>query len=149
MDIQRYLLIAAAAVLSFMLLTEWNVFKDQRVAATQDTSPRIANSFSSPAASPQEQPTGIANRSDIYDTAANSDDVPTILPALAPQPNTPLGTSEPKNIIVIKNDVLEFVVDLRGGDIIETSLTKYPERIEDPDTPLVLLERSSERTYIM
>lgn len=149
MDIQRYLLIAAAAVLSFMLLTEWNVFKDQRVAATQDTSPRIANSFSSPAASPQEQPTGIANRSDVYDTAANSDDVPTILPALDPQTNTPLASSEPKNIIVIKNDVLEFVVDLRGGDIIETSLTKYPERIEDPDTPLVLLERSSERTYIM
>ena len=74
MDIQRYLLIAAAAVLSFMLLTEWNVFKDQRVAATQYTSPLISNSFSSPAASPQEQPTGIANRSDVYDTAANSDD---------------------------------------------------------------------------
>ena len=36
MDIQRYLLIAVAAALSFMLLTEWTAFKDQRLADERD-----------------------------------------------------------------------------------------------------------------
>jgi len=45
MDIQRYLLIAAAAALSFMLLTEWSAFKEQRVVNTLDDRSRIADTF--------------------------------------------------------------------------------------------------------
>ena len=45
--------------------------------------------------------------------------------------------------------MLDVVIDLTGGDIIETSLTKFPEKIDDPDTPLLLLEQNTNRTYIM
>ncbi len=43
MDLQRSLLIGAIAVLSFMLLTEWVAFKEDKTAAvTQETS-RLIN----------------------------------------------------------------------------------------------------------
>ena len=38
MDLQRSLLIGAIAVLSFMLLTEWVGFKEDRAPVTQETS---------------------------------------------------------------------------------------------------------------
>lgn len=148
MDIQRYLLIAAAAALSFMLLTEWNAFKEQRVAATQDDRSRIADAF--------EDRSIAAPKTDDFqdvpvatDSVATTDDVPTILPALTAQNDVESNPDNSSSIIVISNNVLKIVVDLRGGDIIESSLMKFPERIEDPNKPLVLLEQSAERTYIM
>ncbi|MDG1065343.1 MAG: membrane protein insertase YidC [Luminiphilus sp.] len=149
MDIQRYLLIAAAAAFSFMLLTEWTAFKEQRVVEQQENTPRIGDSFESGIGSSQGPTANVGDAPEVYGSAADSDDVPTMLPALTTQPNVAPNQNSANSLVVIKNNVLEIVVDLRGGDIIESSLIKYPERIEDPNTPLVLLEQSSERTYIM
>ena len=54
MDLQRSLLIGAIAVLSFMLLTEWVAFKDEKAATqTQQTTRLITNGAD---ASPGEVP---------------------------------------------------------------------------------------------
>ena len=62
MDIQRYLLIAAAVALSFMLLTEWTAFKDQRTA--QERSDRRASTeiadFGGPTSNPIARDTASA-----------------------------------------------------------------------------------------
>jgi YidC/Oxa1 family membrane protein insertase len=52
-------------------------------------------------------------------------------------------------LVVVSTDVLDVVIDLRGGDIVETSLKKFPENIDDPDTPLLLLEKNQLRTYVL
>ena len=149
MDIQRYLLIAAAAALSFMLLTEWSAFKEQRVVNTLDDRSRIADTFDDSATSTQSTVSVASDAPVVRDAPADSDDVPTVLPALSVEDNVASKASNRNNFIVISNAVLNVVVDLRGGDIVETSLIKYPARIEDPNTPLMLLERNEERTYVM
>jgi len=61
MDIQRYLLIGAMALLSWMLLTEWVVFKDNQAQIT-------TASFSTPDTNEQPtQSTVLASDSDIPD----------------------------------------------------------------------------------
>ena len=50
MDLQRSLLIGVIAILSFMLLTEWVAFKDERSQAEDAQTTRlIANGDSQPA----------------------------------------------------------------------------------------------------
>ena len=54
MDLQRSLLIGAIAVLSFMLLTEWVAFKDERTQADDAQTTRlITNGDAQPAELPQ------------------------------------------------------------------------------------------------
>ena len=149
MDIQRYLLIAAAAALSFMLLTEWAAFKEQRVVTTQQERSRISDSFEKGIPNPQQAALPKSDTPIIANPITESDDVPTVLPSLTSKDETLTTAITAKSMVVITNNVLEIVVDLHGGDIIETSLLKFPERIEDPDTPLVLLEQNGQRTYIM
>lgn len=149
MDIQRYLLIAASAALSFMLLSEWSTFKDQRVTNTQEERFRLADTFESVVPAPQQSTVDSGDTPTVTDPTLESDDVPTVLSNLSARDNADSPTATARNIVVITSDVLEIVVDLKGGDIIETGLLKFPERIEDPDTPLVLLEQSAQRTYIM
>mgnify|MGYP000370323613 CR=1 FL=1 len=56
MDLQRSLLIGAIAVLSFMLLTEWVAFKDEKTAAAETKSSRLITNEASPAATPADMP---------------------------------------------------------------------------------------------
>ena len=49
--------------------------------------------------------------------------------------------------VTVTTDLLELVIDLNGGDVIETALLDYPDNIDTPDVPFVLLEQNSLRTY--
>ncbi len=57
-----------------------------------------------------------------------------------------VSTSTSKQVTV-KTDVFKIKIDTRGADIHRTELITYPVSLEDPDTPLVLLENQS-KTYI-
>ena len=53
MDLQRILLIGAAALLSFMLLTEWVAFKDEKTREAAPVTERIIdNAGDTPTAAP-------------------------------------------------------------------------------------------------
>lgn len=136
MDVQRLLLIGAAAALSFMLMTEWVAFKDDKTAqATPEVNQRLTEQ-------PQTQDTPslpVANTD-----ALGSDDIPQTEPT-APQKATAVTTG---NIITVQTDKLKLAIDLRGGDIIELALPDFPAGINHPDTPFVLLEHNKNRVYI-
>jgi len=143
MDLQRSLLIGAIAVLSFMLLTEWVAFKEDRTAAATQETARLINGDDSVAA---ELPT-------LQDTAPGdaADDLPD-----APEPDATAMKSEApqvqrasdSRVIEIHTDVLQLAVDLQGGDIIELGLPKFLEKLDNPGVPFVLLEQNETRTYI-
>ncbi len=144
MDIQRYLLIAASFVLTLMLLTEWTAFKAEqtphverisRLAATNDNSGPVTVD---PAAD------------NILPTASDNqvaDDVPQISVA---EPAITAESSETTTdrYAQLHSDHLNITVDLVGGDIVEASLPKFPEALDQPDSPFVLLEQSNQRTYV-
>lgn len=151
MDIQRYLLIAAAAALSFMLLTEWTAFKAQRVAEERESrSDTLASSeFDAPLPTGSAELLLPASPGTPEGRSDPSDDLPSVEFAAEPEAVDAAETGANNRMIRITTDVLDVVIDLSGGDIIETSLKKFPEQINDPDTPLLLLERTGTRTYVM
>ena len=114
MDIQRYLLIAASAALSFMLLSEWATFKDQRVVSTQEERFRLADTFEREVPAPQQSTVDAGDTPTVADPTIASDDVPTVLPSLSAQENAASSTANARNIVVITSDVLEIVVDFKA-----------------------------------
>lgn len=144
MDLQRSLLIGAIAILSFMLLTEWVAFKDARSTATVQESSRLigngnGNGNGEETDLPREPAAGVADAEDIP-TAPSMDNGHSDEAAAAP--------SRQSDIIEVHTDVLQFAIDLKGGDIVELSLPKYLARQDTPDVPFTLLESNNDLTYI-
>ena len=127
MDFQRYLLIGAIAVLSFMLLTEWTHFQQQHAEA-----PIAVNAT---AAVPVAE-----------NTAA---DVPPSneLAATTPVPAA-TAVSAPNHFIRVRTDVLDIHIDRQGGDIVYAALPQFTAKLDTPDAPFVLLQQDAQRTYI-
>ena len=141
MDLQRSLLIGAIAVLSFMLLTEWVAFKDDKTAVTtQQTSRLIGNG----AESATELPDPI-----IEPSATAEDDLPTAPDAIGTTAQqAEVTVVDSGRIVQVYTDVLQLAIDLQGGDIIELSLPKFLEKQDNPDNPFVLLEQNDQLIYI-
>jgi YidC/Oxa1 family membrane protein insertase len=134
MDLQRYLLIGAAGVLSFMLLTEWVAFKDERASASAPKQARLTA---------PEIPEGPAASSaavdDLPQAPAEQQDATAVAPA---------ASTNDSRIVNIETDVLQLAIDLRGGDIVEAALPGYPVTLDSPDEPFLLLENNEQRAYV-
>lgn len=141
MDLQRSLLIGAIAVLSFMLLTEWVAFKDERAPVAEQSS-RLINGAET-AETDLPEPTAPTEPS-----AEDLPDIPSEDTSAAPADASVASAMPSGQLIQVHTDVLQFVVDLRGGDIIELALPKFLAKIDNPDVPFVLLEQNNARTYI-
>ncbi|MEH6567947.1 MAG: membrane protein insertase YidC [Halioglobus sp.] len=143
MDLQRSLLIGAIAVLSFMLLTEWVAFKDEKTAAAAETTTRIISSAN---IGTQELP--LVDPS--VESQNNSDgDIPEVVEFGKNEPDPTIAqNSNSGRIIQIHTDVLQIAIDLRGGDVVETALPAFLEKLDNPDVPFVLLEQNDQRVYI-
>ncbi len=137
MDLQRSLLIGVIAVLSFMMLTEWVAFKENRTSQGATASARLTETVQSDFVTP------------LAETPAAGDDIP-IAPDLAQSsPSAPVEErSVSGSFIQVHTDVLQVAIDLRGGDIVEVAFTKFLEELDNPDIPLILLEQNQQRTYI-
>ena len=133
MDVIRSLLIGAIAVLSFLLLTEWVDFREQRLPAVEPTPLTVQSGGGGTASMP------------AADT--REEDIPAVVESSAPEQAAVADNSTGGDLISIRTDVLELVIDLRGGDVVQSALLAYPARLEDPDTPILLLENSNRRTY--
>jgi YidC/Oxa1 family membrane protein insertase len=140
MDLQRSLLIGATAVLSFMLLTQWVAFKDAKTATTaQESSRLIVNKDEMPPSS---------TVADTKTVVSAAEDIPAA-PSETTTEVTPPTTDavEKDSIIRVYTDVLQLAVDLNGGDIVELSLAKYLEHLDNPKVPFVLLEDNDALIY--
>ena len=145
MDFQRYILIAAIAVLSFMLLTEWVQFKEKRngtdvVAAYQQQIEQVENVNNASEAIPEA-----SSALDISTPPAKGGvDVPVVEHA---EPNTEEVAAN-VSIVRVRTDALEMEISTLGGDIIFAALPKYFAKIDTPDVPFTILEQNERRTYV-
>lgn len=140
MDLIRSLLIGVIAVLSFMLLTEWVAFREERIASsTTQTQPAAGQTVA-----PQPDLPDVPSDTIAPAPASGKEDIPTI-----EQPATPKPTPAPDSRqIFVTTDVMKMRIDLAGGDITEVALLDYPARLENPDVPFLLLEDNERRTYV-
>ncbi|PLW70885.1 membrane protein insertase YidC [Pseudohalioglobus lutimaris] len=140
MDLQRTLLIGAIAVLSFMLLTEWVAFKDEKAAASVPETTRLIS----------HEPTNAAELPVATDAppATTSEDIPSVVDEEVDQPTAQVEISNKGNLVEVFTDSLQLAIDLRGGDIIELALPRHLEEIDQPDVPFTLLEQNQSRVYV-
>jgi YidC/Oxa1 family membrane protein insertase len=132
MDVKRVISFAALALISYVLVLQWNEDYGSKPAAP--ASQTSVSAYSSPDG--DELPSA-----DVATTTQNAE-----LPATGAQADT--GAAAVKSrLINIKTDVLDVLVDTTGGDIIQVALPQYKATI-DADDAFVLLEQTANRTYV-
>lgn len=134
MDPVRLLLISSTAVLSLMLLIEWNQYSDEYQKQQSElytaaiTEPHLVDNET--AAAPMSQ--GI------------NDGIPSVNQETNPL-SALLDVSETFNL---STNALDLVVSAEGGDVVSASLPKFPVRLDTPDQPFRLLENNNLRRYV-
>ena len=129
MDIQRYLLIAVIAVLSFMLMTEYVHFSQRPTTAPVAAASAQSPELSVPQPSASDGPAAVAN------VAA---------PASVDAPDA----NATSRYVHVRTDVLDIKIDRQGGDIVYAALPQHSEKLKTPDKPFVLLSPDTPRTYV-
>jgi YidC/Oxa1 family membrane protein insertase len=146
MDLQRTLLIGAIAVISFMLLTEWVAFKDAKNSAASEETTRLISNNNGNGAGDMPQAPPVPR---VETTEAGEEDLPDVPEqAAADVPATPEEPADSSRFIEVYTDVLQFAIDLKGGDIVELSLRKHLARLDKPNQPFVLLEDNDSLVYV-
>lgn len=142
MDIPRYALIAASALLGLMLLGEWTRFTAEEQALLPQRP--IVESIAQDTASSLPDSNSTSRDSSPQDDLPSEEDL-----AGSSGTNTyPKTMTTQGSLVKVTTDVLELVIDLEGGDVVGAAFRDYPKTLEDPSDPFVLLERNSQRTYI-
>ncbi len=133
MDNQRVFLYLALAFVLYMIWLTWQ----------QEQAP-------SPAAQPAADDQASIINADMIEKSADLPALP--VPADANQAPTEIiqtrATTDQSQRIRVKTDVLDVIIDTRGGDIRQLDLPTYPVSLKERDRPFRLLY-SDNRTYIV
>ena len=129
MDIQRVLILLGLAVTSYMLILAWN--EDYY----QNPTPTSSQSLEASELSPSTDMLPIVSNTSIANTQ-------NIVPLLEERRTTPVPAVAQivNNLVTVTTDVLIVKIDTLGGDIVSVALPKYPEKLETPEIPYVLVD---------
>ena len=134
MDPVRLLLISTTAVLSLMLLIEWNQYSDEYQKQQSELYTAAIT-----------EPGLVTNESVTVPTSQGiNDGIPSVNQETNPL-SLFLDDSETFNLAT---DALDLVVSADGGDVVSASLPKFPVRLDTPDQPFRLLENNNLRRYV-
>ena len=134
MDPVRLLLISTIAVLSLMLLIEWNQYSDEYQKQQSELYTAAIT-----------EPGVLTNESIAAPTSQGiNDGIPSVNQETNPL-SVLLDDSETFNL---STDALDLVVSADGGDVVSASLPKFPVRLDTPDQPFRLLENNNLRRYV-
>ncbi|MFT6154109.1 MAG: YidC/Oxa1 family membrane protein insertase [Bermanella sp.] len=129
MDVRRGIILASIAVLSYLLILEWNEDYGKRPQAIQ----------------PVTQLSPIENISDIPETIQQTNLDAPLLSLDVPEVKLSAPTNQ---LIEVQTDVLDIRINPQGGDIVYAALKAFPVSVEQKESAFVLLEQSSIRTYV-
>lgn len=126
MDKLRVLLFVALAAISFMLITNFAKFKDEKskhqILTQSNLSTQPADSIQ------QEVPTETTEANNIAEVDSS----------------TPASTQ----LIKVETDNFILQIDPKGGDIVNVALKKYLARIDTPNIPFLIMENSDHRIFV-
>jgi len=131
-DIPRLLLILGMAITSYMLILAWNDDYKSRPAINE---PIITDAVQEERVS--ELPLGDGST----DTAesVSADELPSVARETGASQVTAAASPDGK-VIKVSTDVLNIWINTVGGDITRVDLPKYPQDIDTPDIPFVLVD---------
>jgi len=143
-ELPRFFLLAGLLVVGYLLVLAWN--DDYGSAAKVFDAAAVD---ADPLAFVSDSPPGDVASAEVQADA----DVPSVValdaPAAAATQNTEASpTIAREGVVRIRTNSLNLWIDLRGGDIIKTTLPRYPVSLEAPDVPFTLLDRNAGFTYV-
>ncbi len=131
MDWQRTTILGAIAVVSVLLINQWGNFQERnRPVVSQETT----HSATTPEVATSAVVSSQGDIPAVVDTEAGS--VPTLI-----APNQ-------AQLISVKTDKLEMLIDTKGGDIVKVALPEHLESLKGEPTPFILLNRTQATTYV-
>ena len=142
-NIQRYIVWAALAAVSYLMLIQWG--KDYDAIKTNQQQTVIQNTKKDNGINDLE----IAAKTNVEKININ-EDIPKTSVEKTDNAIDELSTnSNPeKNTIRISTDIFEMLIDLKGGDIVRLDLLEHKISIDNPNTPITFLQNDFTRTYI-
>ena len=145
MDIQRIVIYAGLAIVSYLMILAWNDDYNQPkptdVAQQQETV--SASGDTDDLTLPESQSQASGNGSQF---ASEEFSTPEDGAQIQSSTNTDIGTGN--QLITVRTDVYHLTIDRVGGNLIETSLLNY-DRSLDSEESLRILTNTKQRTYIM
>ena len=133
MDIRRLIIFAGLAISSYALIMAWN----NDYGSTEAPSASVIATQTSDSPFAGDAPASAAE-SDTPDVSEQP-----LVTTDSPEVAKPTG-----DLIRIETDVLQVVIDPRGGQVSEVRLPAYPYSIDQQDVPFTLLENSQLRTFV-
>lgn len=134
MDPVRLLLISTTAVLSLMLLIEWNQYSDEYQKQQSEL-------YTAAIAEP-----GVLTNESV--AAPISQGINDGIPRVNQETNPLSVLLDDSETFNLSSDALDLVVSADGGDVVSASLPKFPVRLDTPDQPFRLLENNNLRRYV-
>ena len=138
MDIQRIVLFAGLAIVSYLMVLAWN--EDYHQPQQQ---PQVTENAS------VSGQTGRGDDLQLPDGSETSDNEEFSTPETgAPSVSSSNGVDSSDNLITVTTDVYELTIDRVGGNLVESSLLKHDKSL-DSEEPLKILTNAGNRTYVM
>ncbi|MGB0465940.1 MAG: membrane protein insertase YidC [Pontibacterium sp.] len=130
MDVQRIILITAMALISYMVVLQWNEDYGQTsvVAEQAVTSVSAYNNVAVETDLPVSEKERASAGADVPGTGT-------------------VATNAQGQLVTVNTDVLNVIIDTQGGDIIQVSLPAHKANLGS-ELPFVLLEQTGNRTYV-
>ena len=144
MEIQRTLILLGIAVVTYLLILNWQDYTDAPVEEPTEeaeaTEPEHAPD-DMPAVADTDDPDDDGDLPRAEEAPEDTDDPPET-------PDRPEAEVDDDELLNVSTDVLQVRIDPEGGDIVGVRLPDYPLSIDDPDTPFVLMDRSQALHYV-
>jgi len=145
MDIQRIVIYAGLAVVSYLMILAWNEDynkpQETQIAEQQATVSGSGDADNLALPESQQTMTGDSTQSSDGEFSTPEDGA-----QIRSSANTDVQASD--QLITVRTDVYQLTIDRVGGNLIETSLLQY-DRSLDSEESLRVLTNTSQRTYIM
>jgi YidC/Oxa1 family membrane protein insertase len=145
MDIQRIVIYAGLAVVSYLMILAWNEDynkpQETQIAEQQATVSGSGDADNLALPESQQTMTGDSTQSSDGEFSTPEDGA-----QIRSSANTDVQASD--QLVTVRTDVYQLTIDRVGGNLIETSLLQY-DRSLDSEESLRVLTNTSQRTYIM
>ena len=139
MDIQRIVLFAGLAIVSYLMVLAWN--EDYHQPQTQQVVQAQSSSNGSQPADNMVLPESGPARTDNQEFSTPEADSVASVSARADE-------TVADRYLSVKTDVYDLKIDRIGGNIVESSLLKFDESLNSEE-PLKLLSNTNNRTYFL
>jgi len=139
MDIQRIVLFAGLAIVSYLMVLAWNEDYNQPAepVAVEEQTANLRDAATDDEISLPDS-SGSTDSATVDEFSAPGDATTA----------TPSDLSASDRVVTVRTDVLELKIDRIGGNLVEASLLDY-DRTLDSAEPLRVLQTSDNRTYFL